>query len=458
MFLLASMLAGEMQARSVRSVYVQDTSVVVVRSHGHTRGRLDLADALSAVSEDSLKAFMNAIASDVRAGRGAGYAGERGALEFIADRFRRYGLVAPLASAGGATYFQWFAFHPRRPVKPWEVRRTANVVALWEGTDAELKHEIVVVGAHHDGQGVEGEADMGRRLTAEDRQSEDRIWNAANDNGSGVVGVLELARVLSGTNTHFARSVLFVTFGAEEHGLIGSLYYTSHPVGLWRDHVAMLNLEMIGQTPERALNVRATGTSPVWPSVLESATSTSGIPATSFFSAITNDTDHYGFGVNGVPAVHFGVRAREDYHRVTDEPDRIAYPQLAERLRFILAFLAHTAGLDTAPPFVQTRGPDPGITGTNATEAERRAVGLDQDQGGIKVTAVAAGLGAMAAGLQAGDLIVEINGKPIPVAARGMRLLARAVADMPDTELLRIIVLRNGRRIPLSIDTRRHLR
>lgn len=407
--------------------------------------------ALRRVRVDSLRAYLSVLADDALEGRGAGYPGEVRASEWIAQRFRALGLEPAGEEVDGRrTYWQPFRFHPRRPSAPWALLSSRNVAGFLEGSDPVLKHEIIVVGAHHDGQGAAGQADVGRResITAD---GSDRIWNGANDNASGVSALLEIARALVASGIRPRRSVLFLTFGAEEHGLVGSLHYTSHPLFPWERHAGMINLEMIGRNPARQLNLRATGTSTAWKGLVEAAQAATGTRVTTHTPGITNDTDHYGFAVRGVPSVHLGVYAPEDYHLVTDSPERIAYDRLAEIARFGLALLVELADLPDRPRFTGVHHRDLGIAGTTPTPAELALLPVGEGEGGLKVTAVAAGLPAYAAGVRPGDLLTAVGERRLRRRERVLRVIAEEIARAPAGGELPVTVIREGRRLELRV-------
>jgi C-terminal processing protease CtpA/Prc len=160
---------------------------------------------------------------------------------------------------------------------------------------------------------------------------------------------------------------------------------------------------------------------------------------------LTNDTDHYGFGVRGIPVVHYGVGgARDHYHAVTDEADRIAYDALAARTTHIIALAQLVANSDSRIPFAWKHPRDHGITGTNLTAAELSAIRLDTANGAIKVNAVAYGLSAHAAGIRPGDIIVAIAGTPIPRARSGLRALRDAMLSLEPGGILAVTLVRDG--------------
>jgi len=410
-----------------------------------------IAAALARITPEGLRAHIVELASDTYEGRGAGYAGDARATTYIARYFESLGLTAAGDTIDGrVTHWQHVELHPRRPPAPWAKLITRNVLGLLEGCDSLVKREVVVIGAHHDGQGMVGQANMGRRAPPD--STDDIIYNAANDNAAGVAAVLEIAAAIQRAAIRPKRSILFMTFAAEEHGLVGALHYAADPAFDWERHVAMINFDMIGWDPDHPLNARATGTSPAWAVVLERATAITGTSVTMRTPELTNDTDHYAFAARGVPAIHFGVAgSREHYHAVSDAPELVHYDALAERARYALATLLVLADLPERPAFVGQPGPDAGLTGTGATAAELDMLGLASEQGGVKLTAVAPGLPGARAGLRAGDLIVEMDGQPLTREQPGMRVLGERVRNAVPGDSIVLSVLRAGRRITITL-------
>jgi len=146
------------------------------------------------------------------------------------------------------------------------VRKNApasNVVGVLEGSDEKLKNETIVIGAHYDHLGRGGEGSRAER--------EGEIHHGADDNASGTAGLLELARLLSNERSLMRRTVVFVAFGGEEEGLVGSSFYVQHPARPLEQTVAMINMDMIGRLREGALSVGGVGTAAEWRGWLEEA-------------------------------------------------------------------------------------------------------------------------------------------------------------------------------------------
>jgi hypothetical protein len=408
----------------------------------------------SSIRVADLRRHVSVLAADDLEGRGAGHAGEAKAAAYIAGELERIGLEpGGDARSGTRGWLQPFPLHARRPARPFEVLQSQNVIGILEGSDPRLKNEVIVVGAHYDGQGRSGEADMGRREAGQGGPA-DTIWNSANDNAAAVAALIELAEWVAG-RPRPARSIVFAAFGAEEHGLVGSLHYTSHPAVAWDRHAAMINLEMLGWAPDQTLNVRATDTSRQWPDLLREASRRTGVSVTMRQPQLTNDTDHYGFGVRGVPAVHYGVGgSRRHYHRVTDDLDGIAFAALAARTRHVAALLLQIADRPARLPFSWVHPPDAGITGVALSPAEVGSLALGPDRGGVKITAVAPGLPAERSGLRAGDVVIAVGGKPVARESAAVRIIGQAFSALDRDGSLQLSVVRKGETVQVELRAR----
>ena len=354
------------------------------------------------ISSESVRRHTVELADDKYEGRGAGYRGERQAAEYIASEFKQIGVVPAGDSRG---YLQEFSFHPRHPVKPWEILTSRNVIGRIEGSDAALRDEIVVVGAHYDGQGKAGEADPSRTTSPGDA-SDDHIWNSANDNAASVAAVLEIARAIKQSPIQPRRSVLFIAFGAEEHGMSGSMHYLAHPAARLSDHVAMINLEKIGRTDKLLFNTSGNTTSPVWTEVLKAAQQQAGIQIVTTNPFAVPESDHYPFAASRIPAIMLyvsGVPA----HQPSDVADQINFDRVAQAARLALLMSLDLAGRAERPQYAASPIPDLGLSAHLATAAEADARDVAAPYSGLKVTGLIAGLPAAKAGLQPGDLIVD---------------------------------------------------
>jgi hypothetical protein len=191
------------------------------------------ADAPLLISENSLRGHLSFIASDALEGRATPSRGLDIAAEYIAAQFRRAGLE-PGGEKG--TFFQTSELPVRGSDKTEPVR---NVVGVLKGSDVKLSGEFVLVTAHYD--------HLGKR---EREGGGDGIYNGANDDGSGTVGVIELASAFAALKVRPKRTLVFMTFFGEERGLLGSRFYGKNPLFPIEKTVAHINLEQIGRTDD----------------------------------------------------------------------------------------------------------------------------------------------------------------------------------------------------------------
>jgi hypothetical protein len=215
-----------------------------------------------------------------------------------------------------------------RPVK------VRNVLGLLRGSDPTLRDSYVIVTAHYDHIGDHGAAD----------EKGDRIYNGANDDGSGTVSVVELASALATLTTHPKRSILFMTFFGEEKGLLGSRYYGRHPVVPIEKTVADVNLEQVGRTDDSegprvaAAVMTGYGYSDI-SDVFTAAGKSEGVNVyrhPQFSDSFFGRSDNQALADLGVPAHTIGVAFMfPDYHGAGDHWDKIDYANMAKVDRMV---------------------------------------------------------------------------------------------------------------------------
>ncbi len=237
---------------------------------------------------------------------------------------------------------------------------TQNVVALWEGSDPALKKEMVAIGAHYDHVG-----------TRPDAQGPDKIWNGADDDGSGTVAVLGIAEALASSKERPKRSVLLVWHCGEEKGLWGSDYFNKFPTVDIKNVITQLNIDMIGRSkPEGDTNPRnkdLTGPNGVYVIGSEMMSSTLGAITKGTNSAFLNlgydyryddpnDTnrfffrsDHFHYAQNGIPIVFWFDGVHQDYHGPDDNPDKIDYAKMEKIARTIFLTMWELTDLKERP-------------------------------------------------------------------------------------------------------------
>ena len=255
------------------------------------------------------------LASDRLEGRLAGTSGNDSAAAYLARRYRSLGLTE--LAPGYLQPFDALSAQDAHMGRT-QPRPTQNVVALLRGRDPALRDEYIVIGAHFD--------HLGRSpMFAMDPEAGDAIRNGADDNASGTAAVLDLARLLKANPPR--RSVIFVNFSAEELGVLGSSWFVNHPPVPIERMVAMLNFDMVGRLRNDKLIVYGTSTATELKAIVDSA---NAAPAggTAMFR-ISGGGDGYGpsdqssFYAKDIPVLHFFTDLHEDYHRATDDADKI---------------------------------------------------------------------------------------------------------------------------------------
>jgi hypothetical protein len=241
-----------------------------------------------------------------------------------------------------------------------ETKWTQNVVALWEGSDPVLKNEMVAIGAHYDHVGMNPNA-----------PGPDKIWNGADDDGSGTVAVLSIAEALAKAPKRPKRSVLFVWHCGEEKGLWGSEYFNKFPTVDIKQVVSQLNIDMIGRSKKAGdtdpKDKELSGENEVYVIGSEMMSSTLGSIVKGTNSSYLNLTydykyddpkdpnrfffrsDHFNYAQNGIPITFWFDGVHVDYHQPGDEVEKIDYNKMEKVARTIFLTLLELTDLKDRP-------------------------------------------------------------------------------------------------------------
>ncbi|HEY7185078.1 MAG TPA: M20/M25/M40 family metallo-hydrolase [Vicinamibacterales bacterium] len=224
-------------------------------------------------------------------------------------------------------------------------RRTVrNVIGVLPGSDPARAREAIVIGAHYDHVGLGGHLSMSPERTGE-------IHNGADDNASGTASIIEIARVAHEQRARFPRTLIFVAFAGEERGLLGSAYYAEHPVMPIGDTVAMLNLDMVGRA-RGAVDISGLEGSPSLEADLKAAARANGEGLTIARQGPgAGRSDDFNFAVRRVPAINFFTGFHADYHRPTDDWDKIDVVGTRRVASLALEFAAQIAERPARPEF-----------------------------------------------------------------------------------------------------------
>ncbi|MCA4809050.1 M20/M25/M40 family metallo-hydrolase [Empedobacter stercoris] len=266
------------------------------------------------VEVKNLKKHIYYLADDKMKGRGTGSDENLKAAKYIAKEFKKYKLL-PLGEDG---YFQGFDAKVRKVKVVDSIRSAKNVIGF---LDNKAK-KTIVIGAHYDHL---GEGKQGSSLA---KDSYGIIHNGADDNASGVAGLLELARVYSKNKITEPVNFLFIAFGAEELGLVGSRHFVKHPTyDLTKIHW-MLNMDMIGRlNKETGVSIIGYGTSPTFETIFNEIDSTNYVKFYTGYEG-RGGSDQTSFYEKNIPVLFFHTGGHDDYHKPTDDAEKIDYTSL----------------------------------------------------------------------------------------------------------------------------------
>jgi Zn-dependent M28 family amino/carboxypeptidase len=347
-----------------------------------------------------------------------------------------------------------------------------NVIGLLPGSDPKLKDEAIVIGAHYDHLGRGGEGSLAPR--------EGDIHHGADDNASGVAGMLELARIFSAQAARPKRTIVFIAFSGEEEGLLGSNYYVNHPIVPLAQTVAMINMDMIGRLKDQKLIIGGVGTAAEWRAEIDAANLeqrnevagrvipgrlvnlSTAVPAGSNTgSAISLDfprfqltlnedgfgpSDHSSFYSKQVPVLFFWTGTHEDYHKPSDTAEKINYEGEARILSLVTRIVRDIDKNDKRPGYTVAK-----------TDSTGRSMGFRVYLGtipnyadstnGLLLDGVRDDSPAAQAGLKAGDRIIKLAGREV----KNVYDYTYALGEMKAGQEYEVEALRGAEKVSLKI-------
>jgi hypothetical protein len=332
---------------------------------------------------------------------------------------------------------------------------TRNVVGVLEGFGP-LADETVVVGAHYDHLGHGGMRSGSLAFFSSD------IHNGADDNASGTAMVLELARRLARRPDPLARRVVFVAFSGEERGLLGSKHYVEHPPYPLASTVLMTNFDMVGRLNGKSeLTVYGTGTTPGLDDLVAALGRSAGFTVKKIAEG-HGPSDQESFYLKNIPVVFAFTGNHRDYHRPSDDTERINFEGMTRIADFSELLLLDFTRRPARPEFVKVERRRGAGTGATASASASRTAGdvgrvavsaylgtipaYDEDTRGVKLEGVREGSPAEKAGLKGGDVIVGLGGKPIVTIYDYTDSLARYKPD----DTVEVVVRRDGADVTLK--------
>jgi hypothetical protein len=359
--------------------------------------RSALAAAAASITKEEVKSHVDVLADDTFEGREAGSRGGRAAANYVLQAFERYG--ATPAGEGG-TYFQSFSGASR------------NILGLVEGSDPRLKEQVIVVGAHYDHVGYGRSNNSFGPLGY--------IHNGADDNASGVAGMLEVLEAVKRLPMAPQRSILFAAWDSEEGGLNGSRHWTGHPtIPLSRIAIA-INIDMIGRMRNRRMEILGSRSAPGLRRLVSEANGE--LPTTIDFDwKLKADSDHWSFYERRIPFLMFHTGLHGDYHRPSDDAHLINHEGLATAAKAVFATVMQLADGGGVPAFREASRQESATTAHSleqpvTPQPPRYGMPFRIEPGDppkIIVTGLTAGSPAERSGIQAGDQLLEFQGEPI---------------------------------------------
>ncbi len=354
--------------------------------------------AMSSISSADLRRHVEVLADDMLEGREAGSRGGHAAAHYLGREFQKHRL------AGGASpksYYQTFGAQYR------------NLLGLLEGSDPQLKRELIVVSAHYDHVGYGNEQNSFGPTGY--------IHNGADDNASGAAALMELVEAFAQLEPRPARSILFALWDGEEKGLLGSEHWVSHPTWPLAQVRLMINLDMVGRLRQDKIELYGGRTSAGLRRLVSASNAATNL-LVDFSWTMREDSDHYSFYKRGIPVLMFHTGLHGDYHRPSDDVEKLNFAGMQRLAQMLFALIRQLADEPRLAPF---RRAAQGESASVQQARERPLAPLpgrlgvtwdasDERQGrGLRVVHVATGSAAARAGVRPGDRLVKFAGREI---------------------------------------------
>lgn len=311
-----------------------------------------------------------------------------------------------------------------------------NVVAVLPGTGPRAQ-ETIVVGAHYDHLGLGGEGSLAPGIK--------EIHNGADDNGSGTAALLEVAHLLTEGGRKLPRTVLFIAFTAEERGLIGSAYYCKHPLVKLENTVAMLNMDMVGRLEDDKLIIQGVDTAPEFGPVIDKLNGQYGFKLTKQPGGF-GPSDHSSFYAHKIPVMHFFTGVHKDYHRPSDDFDKINVSGMRRVSAMVAETVVALAEMEGRPTYKEAK-PQTAAGGGGDRPYFGSIPDFSQSEPGYALSGVAKDSPAARGGLQAGDIIIRLGESRIG----NLEDFDSALRKHKSGDKVPVVVKRAGKEVPLTV-------
>ncbi len=320
-------------------------------------------------------------------------------------------------------------------------KETRNMVGLIKGSDPALSNEYVVIGAHYDHLGY---GQMGNSMY---RGKSPMVHNGADDNASGVAGIMELGQRFAENPPK--RSVVVIAFSSEELGLYGSAHYVENPKVPNDKVIMMMNFDMIGRLKDNKLQLFGSGSAEEFPGTIDSLATIDSITVVKLADGF-GPSDHTSFYKKQIPVLHFFSGVHTDYHTPADDWNLLNFPGELKIVDFADQFIRHFADSPIKPTYKETK--DTALKTAGPTKGSSGAwfgiiPNFEESPSGCKISGTSQGSPAQKAGLKENDVIVSINGKPV----KNLQELMYTINDHKPGEVLNVVLLRDGKEMKVDV-------
>jgi hypothetical protein len=320
-----------------------------------------------------------------------------------------------------------------------------NVIGIMPGKGP-LANEYIVIGAHYDhlGRGERGSLES-------DPEKRKEIHHGADDNGSGTVSIMELARRFTSDKSYEGRSIVFMTFSGEEQGLLGSRHFCNEPTIPMDKVAAMINLDMVGRLrpdkdkKQNKLEIGGLGSAKEFVPLVEELNKKYDFEIAKTMSAF-GPSDHTSFAEKKVPVFFLFTGLHKEYHRPSDTVATINFDGM-KRVDDFAEDLARKLAAMPRPAYVQTSRSVGSVSGNIPRIGFMPGNYDESTQKGVLVGGVTDGGPAAKSGMKEGDYIVEIAGKPI----KNMSSYMTVMATLKKGQTIEFVVERSGKRCNLKV-------
>jgi Zn-dependent M28 family amino/carboxypeptidase len=385
--------------------------------------------------ENNIKPDVEVLADDLLKGRATGTQGEITAALYIAERFSSMGITPK----GTNKYLQEFTFTPKTDPHADTVYNENNEKGTITGRNVlgyidNKAENTIVIGAHYDhlGMGQDGSLHRGEPM----------VHNGADDNASGVAVMLYLADKLKEANKN--NNYLFIAFSGEEMGLLGSNYFVKNPTIDLTKVNYMINMDMVGRLKKnKALAIYGIGTSPVWKEIIEKAN------VKDTFNLKLNESgvgpsDHTSFYLQDIPVLHLFTGQHVDYHKPSDDFEKLNYEGMLEISNYIFRIISEINSQEKIA-FTKT------VNESDDTPRFKVTLGVIPDYlfdgKGMRIDGISENRPAQKAGLQKGDIVIQLGEHEVT----DMKTYMRALSKFENGNNTTVKVNRNGETIEAEI-------